>query len=115
LTGDLKWGAVHSAEAFLLPSHQENFGLAVAECLACGVPVLISDQVHIWREIQADGAGIVAPDTLEGTQTVLRSWMELDLEQRQTMAQRGIHCFQTRFGVDQAAQNLIEAIQAAAT
>ncbi len=115
LTGDLKWGAVHSAEAFLLPSHQENFGLAVAECLACGVPVLISDQVHIWREIQAEGAGTVAPDTLEGTQTLLRSWMELDLEQRQTMAQRGIHCFQTRFEVDQAAQNLIEAIQGAAT
>lgn len=111
LTGDLKWGAVHGAEAFLLPSHQENFGLAVAECLACGVPVLISDQVHIWREIEADGAGLVAADTLEGTEQLLRSWMALDETQRQTMAQQGIHCFQTRFEVKQAAQNLVEAIQ----
>ena len=111
LTGDLKWGAVHGAEAFILPSHQENFGLAVAECLACGVPVLISDQVHIWREIEVAGAGIVAKDTLEGTQELLRSWMALAPQQREGMAQRGISCFQTHFEVRQAAQHLIEAIQ----
>jgi glycosyltransferase involved in cell wall biosynthesis len=38
LSGDLKWGAFHAAEAFVLPSHQENFGIAVAEAMACGVP-----------------------------------------------------------------------------
>jgi glycosyltransferase involved in cell wall biosynthesis len=50
VTGDLKWGAFHSAEAFILPSHQENFGVAVAESLACGTPVLISKRVNIWRK-----------------------------------------------------------------
>ena len=60
LTGDLKWGALHAAEAFILPSHQENFGIAVVEALACGKPVLISDKVNIWREIEADGACLVA-------------------------------------------------------
>ncbi len=59
LTGDLKWGALHAAEVFVLPSHQENFGIAVVEALACGKPVLISDKVNIWREIAADGAGSV--------------------------------------------------------
>ena len=34
VSGDLKWGAFHSADAFILPSHQENFGIAVAEALA---------------------------------------------------------------------------------
>ena len=37
LSGDLKWGAYHAAEAFVLSSHQENFGVVVAEALACGV------------------------------------------------------------------------------
>jgi len=60
LTADVKWGALYCAEVFALPSHQENFGIAVAEALACGTPVLISDKVNIWREIVAGGAGLVA-------------------------------------------------------
>ena len=44
LTGDAKWGAYWSAEAFVLPSHSENFEIVVAEALACGLPVLISDK-----------------------------------------------------------------------
>ena len=59
LEDDLKWGALRSAEAFVLPSHQENFGVAVVEALACGLPVLISDKVNIWPDIVEDGAGIV--------------------------------------------------------
>ena len=42
LSGDLKWGAYLGAEAFVLPSHSENFGIVVAEALACGLPTLIS-------------------------------------------------------------------------
>ena len=57
LQGDLKWGALLAAEAFILPSHQENFGIAVAEALAVGTPVLISYKVNIWLEIEADNAG----------------------------------------------------------
>ena len=56
LGGAAKWGAFRGAEAFVLPSHQENFGIAVAEALACGTPVLISNQVNIWREVLADRA-----------------------------------------------------------
>jgi glycosyltransferase involved in cell wall biosynthesis len=36
LEGELKWGAFGAAEAFVLCSHQENFGIAVAEALGCG-------------------------------------------------------------------------------
>jgi len=51
LKGALKWGAFYACEAFILPSHQENFGIAVAEALACGKPVLLSDQVNIAPDI----------------------------------------------------------------
>ena len=61
LTGSLKWGAYRCADALILPSHQENFGIVVAEAMACGTPVLISDKVNIWREVLGAGAGLVAP------------------------------------------------------
>jgi glycosyltransferase involved in cell wall biosynthesis len=66
LSGDLKWGAIRSSEAMILPSHQENFGLVVAEALACHTPVLLSNKVNIWRDVVDDEAGLVAADDLEG-------------------------------------------------
>ena len=90
LHGDLKWGAFRSAEAFILPSHQENFGVAVAEALACGLPVLISDKVNIYREIAADGAGLVEADDLAGTRRLLERWLGLRDEERQAMGPRAI-------------------------
>ena len=54
LSGDLKWGAFYASDVFILPSHQENFGVAIAEALACSIPVLITDKVNIWREIKTE-------------------------------------------------------------
>src|SRR6185436_16736904 len=71
VAGDLKWGMLRLAEVFILPSHQENFGIAVAEALACGTPVLISNKVNICREIDGDGAGLVEEDTVAGTRRLL--------------------------------------------
>ena len=66
LSGDLKSGAFHAAELFCLPSHQENFGIAVAEALACGLPVAIAEPVNICREVAEAGAGLVHADTVAG-------------------------------------------------
>jgi glycosyltransferase involved in cell wall biosynthesis len=47
------------ADVFVLPSYTENFGLTVVEAMACGTPVIISDQVNICREVHRSRAGIV--------------------------------------------------------
>lgn len=47
------------SDIFCLPSFQENFGIAVAEAMAAGLPVVISDQVNIHSEISDANAGIV--------------------------------------------------------
>jgi glycosyltransferase involved in cell wall biosynthesis len=110
LRGDMKWGAFYAAEAFILPSHQENFGIAVAEALGCGRPVLISDKVNIWREVQSHGAGIVASDTEEGTLKLLREWLSLTSDQRSTMGRNARALFEERFTVDAMAAGLLDVV-----
>jgi glycosyltransferase involved in cell wall biosynthesis len=112
LQNSMKWGAFYSADAFVLPSHQENFGIAVAEALGCGVPVLISDRVNIWREVQAAGAGLVAPDTVEGTADLLKGWLSLTTEQRQAMRRAARELFQRCYTVDAMARDLLDVIAA---
>jgi len=115
LTGDMKWGAFYAAEVFALPSHQENFGVAVAEALACSLPVLISNKVNIWREIIEDGAGLVAEDTEAGMTRLLQEWLALPPPARQEMARRARRCFEDRFEIQIAANNLLEALRASGT
>ena len=112
LRGDLKWGAFHASEAYVLPSHQENFGIAVAEALGCGVPVLISDKVNIWREIDAAGAGLVADDTVAGTEQSMRRWLALPPAARTAMRTAAARLFVDRFSVRAMADSLIETIAA---
>lgn len=111
ITGNAKWGAFHASDAFVLPSHQENFGIAVAEALGCSRPVLISDQVNIWPEIKADGAGLVAPDTAEGTKMLLATWLALDETERQQMRLRARNCFENRYNLDQNVSELVRFFQ----
>ena len=110
---EVKWGAYAAAEAFVLPSHQENFGIVVAEALACGVPTLISNKVNIWREIEADGAGIVAEDDQAGTDALLERWLALPDEDKARMRAAARGCFDRRFDADRAARILLEAYASA--
>jgi glycosyltransferase involved in cell wall biosynthesis len=103
LQKDAKWGAFYASEAFILPSHQENFGISVAEALACGKPVLITDKVNIWQDVVADGAGIVEADTVEGTHSLLRKWLTLPNDQREEMAKSASACFIARYSMGGAA------------
>lgn len=103
IAGSLKWGAFRAAEVFVLPSHQENFGVVVAEALAVGLPPLISNKVNIWREIEADGAGMVGEDTLRGTCNLLEAYSEKSNDEVQAMRERARKCFEKRFEIDQAA------------
>jgi glycosyltransferase involved in cell wall biosynthesis len=104
LQKDAKWGAFHASDAFILPSHQENFGIAVAEALACSKPVLISNKVNIWQEVIADGAGIAEEDTINGTHNLLTRWLNLSESERIGMSQNALACFSKRYSMRGAAK-----------
>jgi glycosyltransferase involved in cell wall biosynthesis len=109
IAGDVKWGALRACDALVLSSHSENFGIAVVECLAMGRPVLISNQVNIWAEIQADGVGLVEDDTLAGTERLLRRWFDMPSDQRESMAARARSTFKNRYTMDRTAAAIEQA------
>ena len=111
LQGELKWGAYRAADVFALPSHQENFGIVVAEALACGLPVLLSNKVNIWREVEEAGAGLVAPDDEAGTLGLLQRWLSMPGDAQKQMRVRAGCCFQEQFEIGQAARSLVQVLQ----
>lgn len=98
--GDLKWGALRSAVAMILPSHQENFGFVVPEAMACSTPVLISDKVNIWREVLEAKAGLVEPDTLEGTRKLIRGFLALGAAESEAMRTAAREGFKKNFDIE---------------
>jgi glycosyltransferase involved in cell wall biosynthesis len=111
LGGAMKWGALRAAEILLLPSHQENFGIVVAEALAAGVPALISNKVNIWREIEAGGAGMVSQDTLLGACALLQSYLQMPAEKKLAMRQAARACFDRNFEIKRAAESLYTVLE----
>jgi len=111
LEGLAKWGAFYNCEAFILTSHQENFGIAVVEALACGKPVLISNQVNIYREIEDSGAGIIGNDHLEGVVEQLQQWLNLNAEEKQAMGFNASHCYEKYYSENSAGTLLCQTLK----
>jgi glycosyltransferase involved in cell wall biosynthesis len=111
LKGEVKWGALFCCEAFILPSHQENFGISVVEALACNKPVLVSNKINIWHEIEIYNCGIVEDDTLDGTNQMLNKWLKLTLSEQIEMGNNGVKLYQEKFTSKSTSINLIEVIK----
>lgn len=105
LSGDAKWGAFYNSDAFILPSHQENFGIAVVESLACKNPVLISNQINIWKEIKLTSGGLINNDDLNGTMALLSDWINLSLREKDIMGNQAETCYKTYFSIEALVEN----------
>lgn len=75
LYGDVKWGGIYGAEALILPSYQENFGVAAVEALGCSVPVLLSTGVAIAEQVVQAGAGLSAEPSVTGVENLITRWL----------------------------------------
>jgi len=110
LRGAAKWGAFYAAQAFILPSHQENFGIAVADALACGTIPLISDKVNIAPDVAADGAGLMESDDLPGAIRLIERFQALSPGERAAMRTNALACYQRRYALGNAAQEVYKAL-----
>jgi glycosyltransferase involved in cell wall biosynthesis len=96
LLGREKLAAFRDADLFVLPSYSENFGIAVIEAMACGLPVVISDKVNLWREVAAAGAGkVTPPDASLVAQAMGELLADPDLAAR--MGRQGRNLVHTKF------------------
>jgi glycosyltransferase involved in cell wall biosynthesis len=99
-----KWEMLRLSNALILPSHQENFGMVVAESLAVGKPVYITNKVNLWREVEQANAGVVVNDDQEGINTLVNQWLT---QSNTEMRKAAEPCFLQNFHIRKAAENLI--------
>lgn len=59
VTGAMKVSLYQSADLFVLPTSQENFGFVFFESLAAGTPLVTTREVDTWRELENSGAGTI--------------------------------------------------------
>jgi len=114
LAGTLKWGTFSASEVFVIPSHQENFGIVVAEAMSCNLPVLMSNKVNIWREVVGYDAGFVADDTIEGTTASMQRWSALTATEIAAMRIRAKKCFNEMFDFNVTSRKVLENVEALA-
>jgi len=105
LLGPEKLAVLRDAALFVLPSYAENFGLAVIEAMAAALPVVISDQVNIWREVKAAGAGRVIPTDPQALADQLLDLVDHP-EAAACMGRKGRALVQERFQWPQIARSL---------
>ena len=88
LYGAAKTHAFISADAFLLPSYSESFGIVVAEALAHGVPVLTTTATP-WQALESENCGWRVPPTSEAIARGLSAVVAASDETRKAMGLRG--------------------------
>jgi glycosyltransferase involved in cell wall biosynthesis len=90
LEGSVKLGGFAASEIFVLPSRQENFAITVAEAMAVGLPVIVSDRVNTCKMILDADVGIVIAD-LDIEKQLARSIAGLlgDTRRAKAMGERG--------------------------
>jgi|GEM_PF-582554 len=111
LDGAAKAAALATAEVFVLPSHSENFGIAVVEALAAKCPVIISDKVDIHDAIRDTKSGLVCKDTVEGLSAAFTEWRELSSSEREKIGSNGRRCFEEKFTIRHSADLLGEVVK----
>jgi glycosyltransferase involved in cell wall biosynthesis len=99
-----------ASDILTLVSINENFGYAAVEAMLAGVPVLVSENVGISREVLADGAGRVVPLKVESIARALRE-MLADPDDLKAMGEKAAGAAQRRYDIRNVAPSMATAYE----
>jgi glycosyltransferase involved in cell wall biosynthesis len=102
-----KWQLLAEADLFALASHSENFGMAIAEALASGTPVLATTGTP-WNEINREGCGWWVPPSPDELAEGLRRALQTPTSELQAMGQRGQSLIVRQYAWDRQARETLK-------
>jgi glycosyltransferase involved in cell wall biosynthesis len=94
--GEGKWRLYQNVDLFVLPSYSENFGLVVAEALACGVPVITTCGTP-WQDLIEHRCGWWIEIGVEPLANALREGIAMSDGQRHEMGRRGRQLIERKY------------------
>ena len=106
LEGERKMKALRDASVFALTSYSENFGIAVAEAMACCKPVVITDRVNIWNDVSEYKAGSVTSCDPEEIANAITAILK-DPRKGTEMGMNGRRLVEERFNWDKIVTSMI--------
>lgn len=86
--GEKKWQLFREADVFVLPTYSENFGIAVAEALASGTPVITTNGTP-WEELNTQHCGWYTEVGTTATVNALRQFLQTSEKELEAMGKRG--------------------------
>jgi len=107
VNGSEKELILQGSDLFVLPSFSENFGVAIAEAMAAGLPVVLTPGIQISEEVAAADAGLVVEGEIESLSSAIAQLLTSP-HLREKMGQNGKQLVRDRYSWEVIAQELIK-------
>lgn len=105
--GNKKWELFQTSDFFVLPTHSENFGLAIAESLASGTPVITTVGTP-WNDLNSSNAGTWIEIGTQPLVETLRRFLSLSDGELETMGKNGRKLIETKYSAKVMAEEMMK-------